>query len=162
VATKEKYFEKTLVKAFKHKDFEDFKNLIATPEDLAGGLSANSLGLPHQLDNKDLVEEYRRTYISDAKNLFDQLIKQGEMLGVTWSDIEFENFLYNINDSIAGLGVQLMNGHINIKMQDKSYFFYGIDAQEYKTGYKISFIRDIKRGHLKEYVNSNDTPETNL
>ena len=55
-----------------------------------------------------------------------------------------------------------MNGHINISEGSKSYFIYGIEAQQYKTGFKINNIKSIKPGHLDAYVDSNSIAEPNL
>jgi hypothetical protein len=156
--TKEKYFERSLVNAFKHRSFDEFKKFIITPEDTRAGLSSNS---NLQIDNTELTEEYKRTYIADYKRIFDQIITQGEKLGLNWGNVEFDNFLYNINDPIPGSGLQLMNCHINIKENNKNYFLYGIDAQEYKSGYKISYIGAIKSGRLEKYIDSNNSPEPN-
>jgi len=153
---KETYFEDTLIRAFRNQDFNEFNKIIITPEDMIAGLASNYNSTP---DNRDLVETYRMTYLVDYKRIFDNILEEGEAIGINWNEIRFINFIYNVNDPISGSGLHLLNGHINIKVRDQHYFFYGIDAQKYKTGYKISYIKAIKKGILEKYVDSNNVPE---
>jgi predicted helicase len=93
------------------------------------------------------------------ENLFNNLIKAGESLGIVWKNIELVSFLYKADTPISGSELHLLNGHINFRSENKNYFLYGIDAQEYKYGYKVSFIRNIKQGVLTKYINSINFPE---
>ena len=153
---KEEYFERSLVNAFKLRDFNKFQKFIITPDDMIAGLASTSNTSP---DNKELAESYKKTYLNQYKRIFDRIITQGEQLGITWEKVNFNNFLYMIKEAIPNTGFHVMNGHINISADDKSYFVYGIEAQEYKTGFKISNIRSIKSGHLDAFVDSNTSPE---
>ena len=71
---KEEYFERTLVDAFKLRDFNKFQKLIITPDDMLAGLASNSNTSP---DNKDLAEAYKKTYLNQYKRVFDRIITQG-------------------------------------------------------------------------------------
>ena len=155
---KEEYFERTLLDAFKLRDFNKFQKLIITPDDMLAGLASNSNTSP---DNKDLAEAYKKTYLTQYKKVFDKIITQGEQLGITWEKVKFSNFLYMIKEAIPNTGYHVMNGHINISEGSKSYFIYGIEAQQYKTGFKINNIKSIKPGHLDAYVDSNSIAEPN-
>jgi len=157
----EEYFERSLVDAFKLKDFNKFQKLIITPDDMTAGLSSDSTNANTSPNNKDLVESYKKTYLNQYKRIFDRIITQGEQLGITWKNVKFNNFLYMIKEAMPRSGFHVMNGHINIRENDKSYFIYGIEAQKYKTGFKINNIKSIKSGHLEAYEDSNASPESN-
>jgi len=157
---KEEYFEVALVNAFKLRDFNEFQKFIITPDDLITGLASDSSGSASP-NNKDLAEAYKTTYLNQYKKIFDKIITQGEQLGITWDKVEFNNFLYMIKEAIPGTGFQVMNSHINISEGNKKYFIYGIEAQKYKSGFKINNIRSIKSGHLDAYMDSNTSPEPN-
>src|SRR5687767_937278 len=156
---KEEYFERSLVDAFKLNDFNKFQKLIITPDDMMAGLATDSSGV--NPNNKDLVEAYKETYLNRYKRIFDRIITQGEQLGITWKNVKFNNFLYMIKEAMPRSGFHVMNGHINISGDDKSYYIYGIEAQKYKTGFKIHNIKSIKSGRLDAYVDSNTIQEPN-
>jgi|SRR5688572_18046467 len=158
---KEEYFERSLVDAFKLKDFNKFQKLIITPDDMTAGLSSDSSNANTSPNNKDLVESYKKTYLNQYKRIFDRIITQGEQLGITWKNVKFNNFLYMIKEAMPRSGFHVLNGHINISGDDKNYFIYGIEAQKYKTGFKIHNIKSIKSGRLEAYVDSNTIQEPN-
>src|SRR5687767_4416717 len=81
---KEEYFERSLVDAFKLKDFNKFQKLIITPDDMTAGLSSDSSNANASPNNKDLIESYKKTYLNQYKRIFDRIITQGEQLGITW------------------------------------------------------------------------------
>jgi len=159
-ADKEEYFEISLVHAFRDRDFNKFQKFIITPDDMIAGLATDS-SASNSPNNKDLVEAYKKTYLNQYKRIFDRIITQGEQLGITWKEVKFNNFLYMIKEAIPGTGLHVMNSHINIREDSKSYFVYGIDAQKYKTGFKINNIKSVKSGQLEAYIDSNTSPEPN-
>jgi len=127
---------------------------------MIAGLVSDSSGSTNP-NNKDLAEAYKKTYLNQYKRIFDRIITQGEQLGINWNDVKFNNFLYMIKEAIPNTGFHVMNGHINISEDDKSYFIYGIEAQKYKTGFKINNIKSIKPGRLNTFMDSNTSPEPN-
>ena len=58
---KEEYFERSLVDAFKLRDFNKFQKFIITPDDMIAGLASTSNTSP---DNKELAESYKKTYLN--------------------------------------------------------------------------------------------------
>lgn len=86
---KEQYFAKTIVKASKYKDFEEFKKIAITPEDMENELAATVIS-----ESKTIIQEYKRTYEADYRKLFNKIIKRGDTLGINWDAIKFGNFLY--------------------------------------------------------------------
>ena len=152
-------FSKTLISALQRKDFREFKRIIVTPEDLGNGLVPTLNSKDAQQLNSAEVEEYRSTYLNNYNSLFIRLLEQGESIGIVWTEIKFDNILYNEIDPAFGGGVHFLNGHINLKMQNQNFIIYGIDAQEYSDGYKVSYIKEIKRGTLEKYIDSNNLTE---
>ena len=82
---------------------------------------------------------------------FERLLNKGEKLGIDWTLIKKSTFVFK-TDKTVNSDKKSLTGHLNFKYKDTTYVFFGIEAIELSSGYKISSIRTILKGGVVQFV----------
>lgn len=147
----------SLVAAFQKKNFESFKALLLDSTDYQEFLD-NYFSQPNS--SKKDKEEFNITakvkLFTDSSNDaylkdFERLYNKGEKIGIEWNRIKKSEFIVEITKPVDS-DKKVLTGHLNFYYNDAAYVFFGIEAMELKSGYKITNIRTVLKGGILQYV----------
>jgi hypothetical protein len=145
-----------LIAAFQTKDFESYKKLLLDTADYKEFLSDffKNNHVPES-EQKQFVEKQK--IFEDSADLqyrkeFERLLNKGEKLGIDWKQIKKGKFIFKDGKPVNS-DEKSLSGHLNFIYKDTTYVFFGIEAIELSSGYKISSIRTVLKGGIEKYVN---------
>jgi hypothetical protein len=143
-----------IIFAFKTSDFDSFKKLMFDVIDYKELLNdyIKSNHIP-ETKQKDLAQ--REKHFADSADIhykqeFDRLLNKGIKLGIDWTQIKKDTFVFELGTRVNS-DKKSLSGHLNIKFKDTLYVIFGIEAEELSSGYKISDIRTILKGGIGQY-----------
>jgi hypothetical protein len=145
-----------IITAFQKKDFESYKKLMLDTLDYKEFMNDffKSNHVP-ALEQKQLEEKQKM--FADSADLqyrkdFERLLRKGEKLGIDWTQIKRGKFVFK-DDKPVNSDKKSLSGHLNFTYKNTTYVFFGIEAMELSSGYKLSEIRTVLKGGVEQYVN---------
>lgn len=144
-----------IITAFKAKDFDSYKQLLIDSTDylemLEDYFKNNHIPQTEKERFLKMGKQFADSGAAENRKEFDRLISKGEKLGINWTKIEVSKFVFK-NDKPTNSDKKALSGHLNFIFKDTTYVIFGIEATELSSGYKISSIRTILKGGVKQYV----------
>lgn len=107
--------------------------------------------MPRRVDFKNPLAKFDEQADSTYKAQFTRILNKGEQLGIDWKDVVFSDFIYKA-DKAVNSSKSSVSGHLNFTCKGKTYVLFGIEATELTNGLKLSSIRTVQKGGVKEYV----------
>jgi hypothetical protein len=145
-----------IVYAFQTKDFEIYKKLLIDSGDYKEFMNDffKNNHIP-QSEQQRFVEKEK--IFADSADLkyrkeFERLLKKGEKLSIDWTKIKKDTFVFKVDEPVNS-NKKALTGYLNFTYKNTVYVFFGIEAMELSSGYKISNIRTILKGGVEQYVN---------
>jgi len=150
---KEIILAQKVLEAFKTKSFEAYKQVLINHRDFEEFVTdiQQHDQIQRQDDWKYALEKFDEQADSTYQAQFKRLLEKGEGLSIDWAEVTFSDFVYHISNA-ANSSKTLLNGHINFMCKGKNYTLFGLEATELSSGYKVSMLRTVQKGDIKEYV----------
>ena len=144
-----------MIAAFQTKDFISYRKLLLTAEDYKEFLNdffkANHISESEQKEFADKEKHFADSAEIQFQMEFNRLLNKGVKLGIDWTQIKKAKFVFK-DDKPVNSDKKSLSGHLNFIYKNTTYVIFGIEAIELTSGYKISDIRTILKGGVKEYV----------
>lgn len=144
-----------LIIAFQTKNFELYKKLLLDTTDYNEFLNDFS---KNNHVSKIEQEEFKekRKHFADSADIqyhkeFKRLLDKGVTLGIDWTQIKKATFVFKEHRPVNS-EKQSLTGYLNFTDKEKTYVFFGIEAMQLSSGYKIYDIRTILKGGIDQYV----------
>jgi hypothetical protein len=152
-SAKQNDFAKKVLKAFKAKDFDAYKSVAFNKRDLEELLADIQLHekMPRRDDFKNPLTKFDEQADSAYRVEFARILKKGEQLGIDWKDVVFSGFVYKADKAVNSSKTSV-SGHLNFSCEGKNYVLFGLEATELTSGLKLSSIRTVQKGGVKEYI----------
>ena len=151
--SKENDFAEKVLESFKSKDYDTYKNILASRKDLeelfADIQQHDAIQRPSEW--KHTLEKFDQQADSTYQAEFKRILQKGEKLGIDWSQAKFSNFLFQ-TDKAANSSKTSLSGHINFTCKGTTYVLFGLEATELSNGYKVNMLRTVQKGGVTEYI----------